>query len=250
MNLEGLLGFLVVIFTAAGTILFTLKKFRSAHPPVFRRISAITRLKGAIGLSVEDGSRVHVSLGSANLNEAANPSALVGLDSLHRIGQLSSTSDQPPVCTSGDGAFSLLSKDVLGIVAGETNTRDSFNPDHGQLTGVSPFSYALGAMEVMADPGVKTNVLIGNFGPESGFLTTTSEDNGAFTLAASDSIVAQSVFMASTRDMLIGEELFAVPAYLVYRPAHLASLRVQDILRLGIAIALVVGALLKVFGIL
>ncbi len=250
MNLEGFLAFLVVILAAAGTITFSLKGVRTIYPPVFRRIPAITRLKSAIGLSVEDGSRVHVSLGNANLNEATNPSALVGLDSLHRIGQLSSTSDQPPVCTSGDGSFALLSKDVLGMVAGETNTRELFNPDHGQLTGVTPLAYALGAMEVMTDPVVKTNVLVGNFGPEAGFLTTASEENGAFTVAASDSIVAQSVFMATTRDVLIGEELFAIPAYLVYRPTYLSSLRVQDILRLLLAITLVTGALLKVFGIL
>lgn len=250
MNTESLLGFLVVVFTAVGILLFSTKKFRIEHPPVFRKIPAIARLKRAIGLSVEDGSRVHVSLGSADLTESTNPSALVGLSSLHRIGQLSSTSDQPPVCTSGDGGFALLSKDVLHAVSIETNTRDAYDPDQGQLTGINSFSFALGAMDVMADPGVKTNVFIGSFGPEAGFLSTTAEKNSTFTLAASDSIVAQSIFMATSRDVLIGEEVFAIPAYLGYRPAHLASLRMQDILRLLIGAALVVGALLKVLGVL
>ncbi len=250
MKIELILGFLVVLFTAAGMLVFSLKKTRITRQTTFRRIAAIARLRGAVGLSVEDGSRVHVSLGNGDLTEATNPSALVGLDTLHRIGQLSFTSDQPPVCTSGNGGFALLSKDMLRIVAGETNTRDSFDPDHGHLTGVNPLAYTLGAMEVMADPGVKTNVFVGSYGPEAGFLTAASEENGAFTLAASDSIVAQSVFMATTRDVLFGEELYAVPAYLVHRAAHIASLRAQDILRFLVGAALVVGALLKVTGVL
>ena len=250
MNLEGVLGFVVVLLAAAGTIVLTLKKWRNIPLPGFRRIPSINRLRSAIGVSVEDGSRVHVSLGNADLTDATNPSALVGLDALHRIGQLSSTSDQPPVSTSGNGGFSLLSKNVLEVVAGETNTRDSHNPDHGQLSGVTPLSYALGALEIMAEPGVKTNVLVGNFGAEAGFITIASEENGAFTLAASDSIVAQSVFMATTRDVLLGEELYAIPAYLVYRSTHISSLRVQDILRLLLVVVLLFGALLKVFGLL
>lgn len=218
-------------------------------PPVFRKISGITRLRRAIGLSVEDGSRMHVTIGNANLNDPSNTSALVGLGSLHRLGQLSSTSDQPPFATSGDGGTALLSKDVLKQVSVETHSRELYDPDHGHLTGVTPFSYAVGSLHVLNDPSVKTNIFIGNFGPEAAILSTSSEDNAAYTLAASDSIVAQSIFMATTTEVLIGEELFAVPAYLAYNQTHVASLRVQDILRLLISVVLLGGAILKLLGV-
>lgn len=250
MILIYLVAFLVVLLAAAGTIFFSLKKIRTKYPVTFRKIPAIGKLWRAIGLSVEDGSCMQVSLGSSDILDPTNTSALVGLSTLHRLGQLSSTSDQPPVCSSGDGSFALLSKDVLRGVSVETNTRELFDPDSGKLTGITPFSYALGAMNEMQDPAIKANVLIGNFGPEAGFLSTTSEANASFTLAASDSITAQSIFLATTKDVLIGEELFAVPAYLAYNPVHVASLRVQDILRWGIGIALIGGAILKLLGIL
>ena len=249
MKAELVLGFLVVIFTTFWMIFLSHRKKPTTAQMTFRRIVAVARLRGAVGLSVEDGSRVHVSLGNGDLTEATNPSGLVGLDTLHRIGQLSSTSDQPPICTSGDGGFSLLSKDVLSIVAGETNTRDGFEPDHGRLAGVTPLSYVLGTLEVMAEPAVKTNVFTGSYGAEVGFLTTAAEESGAFTLAASDSIVAQSVFIATTRNVILGEELYAVPAYLVHRSVYAASLKTQDLLRMLIGGALVIGALLKLAGI-
>lgn len=244
------IGFLVVLLTAAGTIFFASKKVRTKYPPAFRKIPAIGKLRRAIGLAVEDGTRMHVSLGNASLTDPANTSAFVGLSSLHRLGQLSSTSDQPPICTSGNGGFMLLSQDVLKAVSAETNTRELYDPDHGQLTGITPFSYAVGAMDVLREPGVSANILIGNFGTEAGFLSTTSEANTDFTLAASDSITAQSIFLATTKDVLIGEELYAIPAYLAYNPIHLASLRVEDILRWLVGIALIAGAILKLLGIL
>ena len=69
-------------------------------------------------------------------------------------------------------------------------------------------------------------------------------------MCSSDLIVAQSIFMATSRDVLIGEELYAVPAYLAYRPAHIASLRVQDILRILTGGALLIGAFLKGLGLI
>ncbi|MBP9676363.1 MAG: hypothetical protein KBD67_06445 [Anaerolineaceae bacterium] len=250
MNLEMVLGFLVVVLTATGMIYHLIKKSHADSPPFLRKSADIERLKAAIELSVEDGSRVHVTLGSADLTDAANPSALAGLDSLHRIGQSSSTSDLPPVCSSGNGAFALLSKDTLAAVASDTNTWDIYDPDQGYLTGVTPMAYAVGAMDVMSEPGVKSNILIGNFGSESGFMTITSEEQGAFTVAASDSIIGLSVFMATIRNVVVGEGLFAIPARLALAPAQLAGLKMQDMLRVIIVAALVIGALFKALGLL
>lgn len=250
MNAISLIGFLMVLFAAGGTILFSIKKVRAKHPPVFRKIPAISKLRQAIGLSVEDGSCIHVSLGSADILDPNNTSTLVGLSSLHRIGQLSSTSDLPPVSSSGNGSFALLSKDVLKAVSSETNTRELYDSDQGRLTGITPFSYAVGAMDIMHNPAIRANVLIGSFGPEAGLLSTTSEEKGSFTLAVSDSITAQSIFMATTKDVLIGEELYAIPAYLAYSPVHQASLRIEDILRWLVGAGLIVGAILKLSGII
>lgn len=246
---ESLLGAAVILLTALGLLLVT-RKARTGKPLIIRMIPEISRLRRALGLSVEAGSRVHIGLGNSPITDPASTTSLSGLNALYSLGQASSTSDHPPLATSGDGAFSLLSKEVLRAVSAETNTRDLFDPDHGALTGITPFSYAMGTLDRMRDPALQTNILVGNFGPEAGFLTVRSEETGRFTLAVSDSLVGQSVFYATCRDALIGEELFALPAYLAETPAHLVSLRIQDNLRLLVCLALIAGAILKVLGIL
>jgi hypothetical protein len=163
---------------------------------------------------------------------------------------MSSSSDEPPVASSGDGSLALLSQDTLHQVARETNNLDLYNSDHGQLAGVTPLSMVAGALQIVDDPSVKTNVLIGNFGSEAGLLSTASTEQNSMTLAASDSLPAQAVFFATTENPLIGEELFALPAYLQPDAVHCASLRTQDILRGLVVLAILAGAILKFLGVL
>lgn len=244
------MGLSLVILFALLTLFFSAKKIRTRYPPVFRKIPAILRFRRAIGLAVEDGTRVGVSLGSSSLIEPSSPSSFVGLSALHRIGQLTSTGDLPPIATSGNGGLALLSQDVLRQTAVETNTRELYDPSFAQLTGATPFSYAVGALEAMSEAGIKTNLFIGNFGPEAGFLCDASDQDQTFTLGASDSITAQSIFYALSNEALIGEELYALPAYLAYHPAHQTNLRVQDIFRVVVQVVLIAGALLKVLGLI
>ena len=245
--LTGLISFLV---TSALVLLLTVRQKRRAETPVFRRIMALSKFKRAVSRSVEEGSRIHVSLGNASLTQPASASAFVSLTALRRISQLSSAGDNPPIATSGDSVLALLSQDTLHQVARETHTTDLYDPTHGILAGVTPLSYVAGALEQMHDPEVKTNVLIGNYGSEVGFLSSYSEEKGAYTLAASDSLPAQAVLYATTEQPLIGEELFALPAYLLSTPVHSASLQAQDLLRGVVVLAIVIGSLLKLLGLI
>jgi hypothetical protein len=245
---ELLIGLVFVLITSTLVLLLTIRQKRSSTVPVFRRIAALSKFKRAVSLSVEEGTRIHVSLGNASLTQPASASAFVSLTALRRIGQLSSTGDNPPIATSGDSVLAILSQDILHQVARENHTLDLYDPTHGSLAGVTPLSYIAGALEQMHDPEVKTNVLIGNYGSEVGFLSSYSEEKGAYTLAASDSLPAQAVLYATTENPLIGEELFALPAYLHSTPAHSASLQVQDLLRGLVVLVILVGSILKILG--
>ncbi len=247
--LLSLIGLGVVLLTGAGILMFT-SRIRNGKASTIRLIPEVSRLRRALGLSVEAGTRVHIGLGNSPLTNASSTTSLSGVNTLLGLGLASSTSDHPPLATGGDGSVSLLSKDVLRSVSTETNTRDLYDPDHGVLTGVTPFSYAMGTMDLMRDPGLTTNLLVGTFGAEAGYLSTGNDSPDKFTLAVSDSLVGQSVFFAAGSNVLIGEELFALPAYLAAKPSFLASLKVQDILRLLLCLGLVTAAVLKVLGII
>jgi hypothetical protein len=248
-SVDQVIGFSIVVFFVVLVFVFSSKSIRTRFPVTFRKIEPINRLKKAIGVAVEDGSRLHVSLGSAQLVDPSNTSALIGLNTLQRVGQLTSTSDLPPICTTGSGSLLLLSQDTLKRISKETNTQAFYDPNHATMAGATPFSYAIGTTEAIQNCEVSGNILLGNFGTEAGLLSDSIGKSG-ISIAGSDSITAQSIFYATTPDTLIGEEVFALPAYLAVSPKHQASLRVEDVFRMIVAGAIIIGAILTAVGVL
>jgi Domain of unknown function (DUF6754) len=247
--LEGLVGLVLVLLCAALLLVFmVIYRKRPTHG--LRSIQAFNNLRQAIGLAVEDGSRLHISLGKASLNTAQVASALAGLSLLQRIAQLSSISDRPPVATSGDGGLTILSQDTLRATYRSANALDLYDPGRGQMSGPTPMAYIAGALPTLQDENVSANILIGNFGPEVALLADTSEQKNAACLAGSDSLTAQAVLYATARDPLLGEEVFASGAYLQSGRSHPASLRVQDVLRWLVILALLGGIILKLVGVI
>jgi hypothetical protein len=126
---------------------------------------------------------------------------------------------------------------------------EQYDPDSGQLSGFTPFSYAAGTLPVIYDQQASVNVLIGTFGNEVALITDASERKGSLTLGCSDNLPAQAILYAAAQEPLIGEELYAGGAYLQAGPAHIASLRAQDILRWVLIVVILLLAALKLVGV-
>lgn len=236
----------VLLLAAILLIIFLVLRRRS--PAAFRNISAFEQLNRAVGLAVENGTRLHFSLGRGSLASTRGGSALAGLAMLRRLTERTSLSDQPPVVTSGDASIAILSQDTLQAGYRAAGAEDQYRFTTGRLTGLTPFSYAAGAMPVMHDENVSANVFIGDMGVESALLTEAAERENSTLIAASDNLSAQSIFYASSQEPLIGEELFASGAYVGAGAAHEASLNAQDILRWLIILGILIGSVLKLFG--
>lgn len=243
----GLVAFSVVFLTA--TLMVMIAIMRAKKGSNRRGIPALERMKYAVGRLVEDGTRLHVSLGRGNLVTPQSASSLAGLALLQRLAKITSTSDKPPIATSGEALMSILSLDTLRNAA-ENFTQTTNEPSAGRLTGLTPFSYAAGVMSTIREENVSTTILMGNFGMEAALITEAAERAGNFTLAGSDNLTAQAVLYATARETLIGEELFAASAYTDPKPVQTASLIVQDILRWATILVLLGWGLLKAAGIL
>jgi hypothetical protein len=223
---------------------------RKNLPFHLREILAFSRLGRAIGLSVEAGTRLHLSIGRSGIITPESASALVGLSALERISKVSLFSDKPPLATSGDNTLAILSQDVIHDVFRSIKAENRFDPYMGQLAGLTPFSYAAGTIPVIFDEQVSTNVLLGHFGSEVSLILDASERSGGISLAGSDNLPAQAVIYAAAREPMIGEELFATGAYLNTGAMHTTSVVVQDIARWLIIIVILGGAFLKLLGVL
>jgi len=246
------LEFAGLVLVVAGVILLVVlslpRKTRRGRD--LRDIPGFRRLRRAIGLSVEEGSRLHVSLGKSSPANANGAASLAALAALERVARMNSLGDRPPIATSGDGVLAILSQDTLKASYRLANAAELYDPDRGRLGGATPISYIAGALPLTSTEHVATHLLVGSFGPEVALITEAAERRGALSLAVTDSLPAQAALYATAGESLIGEELFAVSAYLRAGAAHTASLRVQDIFRLVVIGAMILGALLKLLRIL
>ena len=238
------LGLLIL----AAVLLLAFIVWRRRAAAALRPIAAYEQLNRAVGLAVENGTRLHFSLGRGSLFPARGASALAGLAMLRRLSERTSVSDNPPVVTSGDASLAILSQDTLQSGYRAAGAEEQYRFTTGRLTGLTPLAFAAGAIPTVNDENVSANVYIGDFGVESALLTDAAERHNSTLIAASDNLAAQSVFYASSQEPLIGEELFAAGAYVGAGPAHDASLNVQDILRWLVILAILAGSVLKFFG--
>jgi hypothetical protein len=240
---------LVIVIVFAGLMIIFAAAGRQHPGRNLREIHAFTRLRRAVGLAVEAGTRLHISLGRGGIIGPESGSALAGFSILERITRAASISDRPPVATSGDSVLSILSQDTLRGTYRAMGVEHEYKPESAQLTGLTPLSYAAGAMPVIRDGQVSANVLAGHFGSEVALLIDAGERAGSITIAGTDSLPGQAVLFAAAHEPLIGEELFAGGAYLGAGALHVASLRTLDVSRWTLIIVILIGALARFVGI-
>ena len=238
----------LLVLTALLLVGLTFWRRRSSTSAPLRLIEAYERLNRAVGLAVENGTRLHISLGRGNFFTSRAGSALAGLAMLRRLSERTSVSDRPPVVTSGDASLSILSQDTLQAGYRAAGAQDQYRFTTGRLTGLTPFSYAAGALPAIHDENVSANIVIGDLGAESALLAEAADRENTSLIAASDDLSAQSIFFATAQDPLVGEELFAAGAYVGAGASHEASLHVQDILRWIVILAIILGSVLKFLG--
>jgi hypothetical protein len=240
-------GLGLVVFTAL--LLALLTRLRRKSPPRLRPITGLARLYRAFGLSVEDGTRLLLGLGAQSFLSRHAAAGLAGLALLREVSQKASVSDRPPVSASGDAALALLSQDSLHAGYRVIGAAEYYQPSTGRLAGLTPFSAAASTMSMVHDEDVSAVALVGHYGMEAALLSEAADRSNATILGASSDPAAQAALYATASDALIGEELYAAPAYFSGRPTYAAGLSVQDVLRWLIIIGLVIGAVLKILGI-
>ena len=239
------LGF-VIIFLVLLIVMAIVASRRER--PSLRPIQAFDRLRRAVGLGVESGNRLHITLGRGSLVEPEAAAGFAGLALLDQSAQAASVSDRPPVATSGDGTISILSRDTMQATYAATGAEARYSPTAGRLTGLTPFSYAAGAMAVNADENVTANIIVGHIGSEAALLVESAEQSHAVSLGGSDDLNGLAILYAAAHEPLIGEELFVGGAYLGSKPADIASVQVQDWMRWGLIAFIILGGIAKLLN--
>ena len=242
------LGFILIF--AGGMLIFHLL-IRKWTVFSFRTIAGLARLRQRVLSSIEDGKRVHISLGKHSLLSQEGAAALAGLRLADEISTLSALSDHPAHITSGDAPVSLLSRDGNKAVYRNMDHEERFDPCAAYMSGVTAFSYVAGSLAEVVDPQTAVNVLLGGFCSEIGLLADAADQRQTLTTCGTSSLAGQAVLYAVADQPLLGEEIYAADAYLQPQTTQTsAALRMQDIFRWLLVVLILAGIAARFAGVL
>ena len=241
------LGLLILIIAFALFIGFTFLIRRGLQPDL-RPVRAFQTLFSQVGQAVESGGRVHLSLGSNSIFSEETSTTLAGLSLLDIVAEAHSISDRSPIASTGDATTMFAINDTIRRAYHRRRTLDKYETISTRPVAFDPMAFAGGSTTIIADDEVRANIMIGSFGPESVLIMEAAHRQNIPQIVGSSRLETQSIGYVIADYPLLGEEYFATRAYVLKDTPTIGSLITQDVLRWVVAALIVIGAILKTFG--
>ncbi|MBN1178577.1 MAG: hypothetical protein JXD18_05160 [Anaerolineae bacterium] len=235
-----------VLIIVTGVVLWVLTiRVRTGRRPTIRPLPAFDELPSELGRAAEAGATLHVGLGTGGITGHQTVTSLAGLEVLEGIASTAAAYGIPPLVTVGDPTLLPLAQDVMRRACIRAGVPERYKPTSVRFIAPSPAAYAMGASDLLTEEKLNASVLAGWFNEEVVLLTHSAEKAGLFQSAATDQLRALGALYPADTLLAAGEELFAGGAQLTQYASRLASLTVQDGLRLLFILVVLVSAVIN-----
>ena len=217
---------------------------KAGRGPVLRPIPGYSVLRGFVSRSIETGRPVHLSVGVEGVSRTNTAETLAGLTLLDYLAGQAAVYGALPSVSVADPTALLAAQDVLRNALEVQGESRAFDPRQVRMIAPEATAYAAGVMGILSREDVSANVMVGTFRDEYLLMGETGARKGIPQVAGAATPEALPFMYASAGEVLIGEEIFAGGAYLSDLPSHIASLVVQDWMRILLVLAIAVGVVL------
>jgi len=236
LGLVVLVGFLMMYYT---------RRAQRGEEIYIRRIPGIDAIEEGIGRSTEMGKPVLYVPGIDDLQDIQT------IASMLILGQVSKTvaeyqSDLIVSCCIP--IVREVADEVVRAGYYQAGHPDAFNAANVRFIASDQFAFCAGTNGIMLREKPSTNIYFGRFFAESLILAETGFVNRSIQIAGTAEATQLPFFIAACDYTLIGEELFAVSAYLSKDPRLVSSLKASDIIKVICVVALIAGTVLASMG--
>ncbi len=206
-----------------------------------RRIGGLSAVEDAVGRATEMGRGVLYVPGIADMDDIQTIAGVTILGHVARKTAEYDTDLYAPMCRS---FVMSVAQEVVKQAYLEKGRVDAYRPDRINYLTDDQFGYVAGVGGVMMRDKPAACFYLGTFYAESLILAETGNAVGAIQIAGTAEPSQIPFFVAACDYTLIGEELFAASAYLSKNPREVGSLKGQDMVKVVIIIAIIIGTLL------
>ena len=241
----GVIGFALVLLAALQLWFKKRGGYQARHFP------EIDKLEEAQTIAIERGLRRTVVLGH-QLSSLGYPG--LGLNSLAALpGFLNqeSLSYGKMSISASEGSLAVFARQII-----ENRYQDGFSDAliaskvKPVLLGPTPFSFSAGLLSDLGIYGEHGLVLTGHFGPEAALWSEICASKNGQVFAAAGTIDSQASLYTHVDSFLLGESSFFLPGMIHPSLGKQAGWLAEDILRLVLILSILLGAILKMVGVL
>ncbi|MBN1484458.1 MAG: hypothetical protein JXA37_07020 [Chloroflexia bacterium] len=241
-----LLGLFSIIFVTFWVLWYRRGRIKQVS---LRPLEPIEALRTALRRAAEMGETVHLSPGGGSLHQADSAAeTLAGLAALRGVAEEALSLGVPVQASSNDALVNVMAEKALSLAMYEAGQPAGLRTESRFVAQQNPLAYAAGVMDTLGQPDVQANVLIGSFGEEILLMGEIGAEQTSFQVIGATRLLSMPFLPLLTQEFLLGEEVYAAPAYLKQSPVRMVGILVQDGIRMVLLLLIVLGVILATVG--
>lgn len=210
-----------------------------------RRISGIDAIEEGIGRATEMGRPI---LYVPGIDELQDIQTIASMLILGQVAEKVAEYQSDIVVSCCIPIVREVADEVVKAGYYQAGFPDAYNPANTRFISSEQFAFCAGTNGIILREKPATNIYFGRFFAESLILAETGFVNKSIQIAGTAEATQLPFFIAACDYTLIGEELFAVSAYLSRDPRLISSLKASDWVKVFVVASLLVGSLLATLG--
>ena len=210
--------------------------------PAIRKIPGLDAVPEAVGRATEMGRPVHFSPG---LGDVSNPATFAAWAFLAYIAKICAQYDTRLINTNRNYLVHAINEEIIKQAYLEAGKPEAYNPDDIRWLSDSQFAYATGVLGIFQRERPAANIMIGYFYAESLLFAEAGHLSGAIQVAGTTNTTQLPFFIVSCDYTLLGEEIYAASAYVSQEPVLVGSVVGQDIGKILVFIAIILGTIFE-----
>lgn len=230
-TLIAILAFAWVMFAAQR------KAKRGVEIPI-RRLAGLDALDDAIGRATEMGRPVLYVPGTDEIKEIQT---IYSMLILRHVAKKTAEYGTPLIVPTKNAVVMAFAEEAVRQGCADAGRPDAFIPDNVRYLSDEQFAYCAGIAGIMYREKPAANIYMGMFYAEALILAETGFLHGAIQVAGTSRIEQLPAFVAACDYTIMGEEYFAVTAYLTREPSLVGTIRAGDVIKLGAITLFIVG---------
>ena len=235
----------MAIVVIAVAMFYYIRRIRRDPDTIYvRRIPGVDAIEEAVGRSTEMGRPVLYVTG---VDETQNIQTVASLLILGHVAEMIAEYDTDIKVANAYPLTMVLAEEIVRQGYANVGRSDAHRPENVMFITPEQFAFAAGVNGLILRERPATNIFLGRFFAESLMLAETGYVTRAIQIGGTAEITQLPFFVAACDYAILGEELYAVSAYLSREPQLMAQLKSTDLMKGIVIILILAGAVTATF---